>query len=152
VVSPTATLPTVTIGGTPATVTFSGLAGCCVGLNQINVTIPPQVALGPDVPLILKIGDQTSNTVTIATGSILGGIGPSLQAARTQIANLGVMKLGLDLAPPILTTGAIVFTGSGSLSGGKTVVALTGSGSGTISSCQLVSTSHAAGEWSASST
>ncbi len=58
-------LPTATIGEMPAKVGFTGIAGY-VGLYQINVTIPQGVPSGSAVPLVLKIGSVTSNTVTIA--------------------------------------------------------------------------------------
>jgi uncharacterized protein (TIGR03437 family) len=62
----TVAAPTVTIGGIDAPVVFSGLAGCCVGLNQINVKVPPGVTPGSAVPVVLTIGGIKSNTVTIA--------------------------------------------------------------------------------------
>jgi uncharacterized protein (TIGR03437 family) len=57
--------PTVTIGGTPASVSFSGLAPGYVGLYQVNALVlsaPP----GEGVPVTISIGGVTSNTVTIA--------------------------------------------------------------------------------------
>jgi len=57
---------TLTIGGIPVTPAFAGLAGCCVGLNQINVQVPASVSAGSAVPVILSIAGQTSNTATIA--------------------------------------------------------------------------------------
>lgn len=61
--------PTVTIGGRPATVQFSGLAPGFVGLNQVNVQIPAGVAPGDAVPVVLSIGGATSNTATVAIGA-----------------------------------------------------------------------------------
>jgi uncharacterized protein (TIGR03437 family) len=58
--------PTVTIGGAPATVVFSGLAPGYVGLYQVNVQIPAGLAGGDAVPVILTIGGVPSNTATIA--------------------------------------------------------------------------------------
>ena len=63
--SSTTLTPTVTIGGTAATVLFSGLNPGAAGLYQINVRIPDGVA-GDDLPVILSIGGETSNTVTVA--------------------------------------------------------------------------------------
>jgi uncharacterized protein (TIGR03437 family) len=62
----TVTKPTVTIGGIPANVVFSGLASCCVGLNQVNVQVPAGSPTGSAVPVVLATGGITSNTVTIA--------------------------------------------------------------------------------------
>ena len=67
--STTQTQPTVSIGGRPATVLFSGLAPGFVGLYQVNVTVPSGVAPAAEVPLTLTIGGVASNTVTIAVGA-----------------------------------------------------------------------------------
>jgi uncharacterized protein (TIGR03437 family) len=60
------TTPTVTIGGTSAVVTYAGLAPGFVGLYQINARVPSEITVGSAVPLIVSMGDTTSNTVTIA--------------------------------------------------------------------------------------
>jgi uncharacterized protein (TIGR03437 family) len=60
----TKTQPTVTIGGTAANVSFSGLAPGFPGLYQVNVTIPAGVAAGtPNISV--SIGGQTSTAATI---------------------------------------------------------------------------------------
>ena len=64
--APTATLPTVTIGGVTANVSFSGLAPGYVGLYQVNALVPAGVAANSAVPVAISIGGVTSNTVTIA--------------------------------------------------------------------------------------
>ncbi len=64
--SETITLPQVTIGGVPATVTFSGLAPGFVGLYQINVEIPAGAPSGGAIDVVVTIGDVSSNVVTIA--------------------------------------------------------------------------------------
>jgi uncharacterized protein (TIGR03437 family) len=64
--SMTLATPTVTIGGTPATVVFSGLAPGFVGLYQVNAQVPAGVSGGSAVPVVLTIGGTTSNTATIA--------------------------------------------------------------------------------------
>jgi len=59
--------PTVTIGGVPATVIqYSGLAPGQVGLYQVNVQVPPGAPIGGAVPVVISIGGDVSNTVTIA--------------------------------------------------------------------------------------
>ena len=62
----TLTLPTVTIGGVSAEVTFSGLTPGLTGLYQVNAIIPPGAPSGAAVSLALTIGGVVSNTVTIA--------------------------------------------------------------------------------------
>jgi uncharacterized protein (TIGR03437 family) len=62
----TTTTPTVTIGGAPATVQFSGLAPGTVGLYQVNVLVPQNVAYSIAVPVVISIGNVQSNTVTMA--------------------------------------------------------------------------------------
>jgi len=58
--------PTVTIGGVPAAVSFSGLTPGTVGLFQINVQVPDGVPSGSAVPVSIAVYGVTSNTVTVA--------------------------------------------------------------------------------------
>ena len=64
--SETTTQPQVTIGGMPATVTFSGLAPGFVGLYQINVEILDGTPSGGAIEVGVTIGGVSSNVVTIA--------------------------------------------------------------------------------------
>jgi len=57
---------TVTIGGAPANVVFSGLVPGDVGLYQVNAQVPAASTKGPSVPVTISVGGVTSNTVTIA--------------------------------------------------------------------------------------
>jgi len=57
----TATLATMTVGGQPATVLFSGYGGA--GVYQVNFTVPKTVQ--GSVPLILSIDGQASAAVTL---------------------------------------------------------------------------------------
>lgn len=148
----TANTTTVSIGGVAASVTYAGASGCCVGLNQINVVMPSGVPSNPATPVVVTVGNQRSNTVTIATGGYMGGLGGTLDSITGAINNSSVAWLGLTLPPPTgSATGSISFTGNGSTSKGQTVFALTGSGSGTISSCALTGSNTASGAWTASS-
>jgi len=70
-VAATATQASVTIDGIAAEVQFSGLSGCCVGVDQVNVVVPQNVRLGSSIPVTLSIGDKQSNTVTIPTGALI---------------------------------------------------------------------------------
>jgi uncharacterized protein (TIGR03437 family) len=67
--SHTEAIPSVTIGGVPATVNFSGLSPGFVGLYQVNVEIPANAPVGDAVPLVLTIGGVTANSVTVAIGN-----------------------------------------------------------------------------------
>jgi uncharacterized protein (TIGR03437 family) len=58
--------PSVTIGGVPAPVAFSGLAPGFVGLYQVNVQVPDKAPSGDAVPVVVTLGGVSSNTVTIA--------------------------------------------------------------------------------------
>ena len=62
----TENLPTVTIGGIPATVEFSGLAPGYVGLWQVNVRIPSNATTGNAVPVVVSLDGRTSNQTTVA--------------------------------------------------------------------------------------
>ena len=64
--STTVTPVSVTFGGVPATPDYAGVAGCCVGLNQINVRVPSGIVPNFLVPVVVSVGTQQSNTTTIA--------------------------------------------------------------------------------------
>ena len=57
--------PTVTIGGIPAAVEFSGLAPGYVGLWQLNVRIPANAPTGNTVPLVFTVDGKNSNQTTV---------------------------------------------------------------------------------------
>ena len=59
-------VPTVTVGGVPAAVSFSGLAPGFVGLYQVNAQVPGNAPTGSGVPVVLTTGGVSSNTVTVA--------------------------------------------------------------------------------------
>ncbi len=62
----TTTIPTVTIGGAPASVTYYGLAPGYAGLYQVNAQVPAGSAKGSAVPVTISIGGAGSNAVTMA--------------------------------------------------------------------------------------
>ena len=66
--SHTRAVPAVTVGGIPATVSFSGLAPGFVGLYQVNVEVPANAPADDAVPVVLTIGGVAANTVTVAIG------------------------------------------------------------------------------------
>ena len=58
----------VTVGGKTATVNYVGDAPDIVrGVFQVNIIIPADAPTGPNVPVIVKVGDRNSQDgVTIA--------------------------------------------------------------------------------------
>jgi len=56
---PLATLPQVTIGGAPATVSFAGVVAGAAGVYQINVQVPSGAANG-DLPVVVTVGTAGS--------------------------------------------------------------------------------------------
>jgi uncharacterized protein (TIGR03437 family) len=62
----------VSIGGTSATVVFSGLAPGFVGLYQVNVQVPSSSPTGSAVPLTISIGGSTSKQASIAIAAAGG--------------------------------------------------------------------------------
>jgi uncharacterized protein (TIGR03118 family) len=63
----TVATPIVMIDSMQAEMKFSGIASCCVGLNQINVVVPLNVHPGTNVPVVLSVGERQSNTVMMPT-------------------------------------------------------------------------------------
>ncbi len=63
----TVATPIVMVDGMQAEMKFSGIASCCVGLNQINVVVPSTVHPGVNVPVVLSVGTQQSNTAVMPT-------------------------------------------------------------------------------------
>ncbi len=61
---PTMVTPTVTIGGTKAIVSFSGLAPGFVGLYQVNAEVPAGLAAG-NQPVVIAVAGSSSNTVLL---------------------------------------------------------------------------------------
>jgi uncharacterized protein (TIGR03437 family) len=67
--NPTATAPTLTIGGIPAVVSFAGTQKGSPGVYQINFKVP--VGVQGTQPVVLSVGGKTSSTsVTIAVFGI----------------------------------------------------------------------------------
>lgn len=60
----TVTTPSVTIGGRPATVSFSGLAPGFAGLYQVNLTVPPDAPTGFQ-PIVATVNNVASPPVSL---------------------------------------------------------------------------------------
>jgi uncharacterized protein (TIGR03437 family) len=65
-----ATPVSVTVGGQPASVLYSGRSPCCSGLDQIVVTMANNVPLGCWVPVTINAGGVVSNTSTMAIAAL----------------------------------------------------------------------------------
>jgi uncharacterized protein (TIGR03437 family) len=61
----TIVVPTVTMGGTKAIVSFSGLAPGFVGLYQINAEVPAGLSAGNE-PVVVEVTGVSSNSVLLA--------------------------------------------------------------------------------------
>lgn len=57
--------PTVTVGGVEVIVSFAGLAPDFVGLGQINIELPAGLSEGSPLPLVVRFGDNDSQTVQL---------------------------------------------------------------------------------------
>lgn len=98
--------PSVSIGGRPAIVDFSGLAPGYVGLYQVNARVPAGTPDGCYVPLSVSFGDAISNAVTIAVNHSLancnqaatGSMGPGLNGS---FAITGINQTSYQSALPL---------------------------------------------------
>jgi uncharacterized protein (TIGR03437 family) len=61
----TVSAPSVTIGGVPAQVLFSGIAPGFAGLYQVNLQVPNGVAAGDDVAVKISMPNGATDTATI---------------------------------------------------------------------------------------
>jgi uncharacterized protein (TIGR03437 family) len=67
--STTTLMPTLTIGGIAANVSFSGLTPGFSGLYQINAQVPNGVPNGDDIAVVLSADGTVSNTITTSVES-----------------------------------------------------------------------------------
>lgn len=138
--SETQTIPTVTIGGVPAIVSYSGLAPSFIGLYQINVQAPATVASGNAVPVLVTIGGDTSNAVTIA---VVGSQPTGLSGNWTFSAQSSLYGFRSD-ASGVLAQNGNSLSGQLNLSG--TPCATSASVSGTVSGSALSMTLNENGQ------
>lgn len=62
----TVATPTVTVGGVPAMVLFSGVAPGNTGLYQVDIQIPEGVTPGDDVPVVISMPGSAKDSATVA--------------------------------------------------------------------------------------
>ncbi|HLK47656.1 MAG TPA: hypothetical protein VKT49_05950 [Bryobacteraceae bacterium] len=111
------------IGGMQANITYRGRSQY-PGLDQVNVTIPPNVPLGCYVSVVAQSGNVVSNVVTLpisptggpCTESSLGLSGIQLQALASSAGSLPLsfMTVASDTSPK--GTGNIAAAGFGAFS------------------------------------
>jgi len=56
------------VAGRPAAVLYRGRSGCCAGVDQINMRLPPETPSGCAVPVVVQVNGLYSNLVTLAIG------------------------------------------------------------------------------------
>jgi uncharacterized protein (TIGR03437 family) len=86
----------VTVGGKPAAVAYKGRSGCCIGLDQIRITIPSGIT-GCYVPTVVNVNGQPSNYFTIsvaASGRTCSDPTGLSEAQVNAIANGGKYRVG----------------------------------------------------------
>jgi uncharacterized protein (TIGR03437 family) len=95
--STTTAMPTVTVGGVQANVTFSGLAPGLVGLYQVNARVPDNAPSGDSVPVVTTVSGAASNTVTVAVqgppGLVLQGLALSSNSVTAGTSVTGTVTL-----------------------------------------------------------
>jgi uncharacterized protein (TIGR03437 family) len=116
-----ATPVTVTVGGQPAAVSYSGRSPCCAGVDQIALTLPDNVPLGCWTPVSVKAGSLVSNTATVAIaaagGTTCSDPGNPLSAlvrtpgtqAYVDLERLDTVE-NVNTSPPILKTMEKLYT------------------------------------------
>jgi len=117
--SQTIATPEVTIGGVPATVTFSGLAPGAVGEYQINALVPVGAPAGDTVPVAITIGGAASNTVTMAVGAAT--------STQSTVAPAGGLNLNNAAVPLLYSWNTpIQISGTGWTAGENVTISLHG--------------------------
>lgn len=56
---------TITVGGVPATVLFSGITSAAPGVNQIDFTVPSGVKTGVPLPVVVTVGSVSATALTL---------------------------------------------------------------------------------------
>jgi len=103
---------TLWLGGVQAPVAYQGRSGCCIGEDQIVFTVPNTVPTGCAVPLLIQIGNQTSNATVLpvasgsrtctGTSATVASVGAAQveQMVNAGPVNVGIIGLSRDAGPP----------------------------------------------------
>ena len=76
--------PTITVGGTPVEVQFSGLTPGGIGLAQFNIKVPTSLAQKDSLPLVIQFGTVSSPAVNLAIRSA----GPAKPDVTIQVTDV----------------------------------------------------------------
>jgi uncharacterized protein (TIGR03437 family) len=119
---PTASSPTVTIGGTAAPVSYAGLVGA--GLYQINITVPSTLAIGTYPVVITQNGVSSPATALLSvTSTTAPGASVTLVSSAASTSAGTPITLTASVTPSS-STGTVTFyegpvpIGTGTLSSG----------------------------------
>ena len=74
---------TVWLGGVQVTAVYQGRSGCCIGEDQVVITVPANVPTGCNVPLTLQVNNFVSNSVAVAIAPAGSRTCPSTDPAFT---------------------------------------------------------------------
>ena len=109
--------PVITVGGTPVKFLWAGLAPTLVGLAQINVQLPADLAQGPSLPLVIRFGSAASQTVQLPV-RVGTAAAPAISLSSPSL-DFGSVTVGQtkDLAVTVRNTGTASLTVTGAASG-----------------------------------
>ncbi len=120
--------PSITLGGAPVEVQFSGMTPGAIGLAQFNIKLPEALPPGENLPLVIRFGEVASQPVMLAvlpldvveelpdlvvtsfTAPTTGVIGGPLSGMRVEILNQGNAAAGRFRIGFYLSTDPVVST------------------------------------------
>jgi uncharacterized protein (TIGR03437 family) len=77
------------LGGVQAPVLYQGRSGCCIGEDEVFITVPNKAPTGCAVPLLVQIGNEISNNVVIP----VAGKGRNCTPLNPEFAALGAANM-----------------------------------------------------------
>jgi uncharacterized protein (TIGR03437 family) len=92
---------TVYQGGIQMPVVYQGRSGCCIGEDQIVVTVPQNVPTGCAVPLVLQVG-TTANTISNTTRIAVADGSRSCTLNNAVLAAQGIEQVTSGTLPFVL--------------------------------------------------
>lgn len=143
---------TVTIGNSPATVQYAGIAPSFVGLYQFNVVVPANLSTGDQTIQYALNGVNGAQTLSLSvTGGSTSGTAPGPPKNLSATPGNGSISISFTPAPPPPPSGGATITGytavctagnqSVSATASTTPVVVTGLTNGTTYSCTVATVS-----------